>query len=59
MKLSSTLLSAITLGVSLTAVTTATTSCEKKKIKQTIEQGRETENGQQCHPDECAACGMG
>jgi hypothetical protein len=57
MKLSSSLLSAITLGVSITAVTAATTSCEKEKIRQKLEQGRsdDGQNGTQS----CPACGMG
>jgi len=60
MKLSSSLLQAIALGVTV-ATLSATTSCEKeplKKIKKEINDGRN-------HPDdtpqcgECAACGMG
>lgn len=57
MKLSSSLLSAITLGVSITVVAASTTSCEKEKIKQKLEQGRD-DNGQN-NPNDCPACGMG
>jgi len=61
MKLSSSLLQAITLGVSVTAVAAATTSCEKQKIKQNKEQLEQerTEGSDPNNPMECIACGMG
>lgn len=56
MKLSSSLLQAITLGVSVTAVTTIITSCEKQKINQNKEQ---IDNKSHSENDDCPACGMG
>lgn len=58
MKLSASLLQAITLGVSIAAVTAGTTSCEKEKItkRDTTENGRTDDNST---PGTCPACGMG
>lgn len=63
MKLSTSLLQAITLGVSVTAVAAATTSCEKQKIEQKKERTTDTQAGG-CEdtpnsPQCCPACGMG
>lgn len=63
MKLSSTLLQAITLGVSVAAVSAATVSCEKQDIRKKKEQvnedrtGNTNSTGTHCEP--CPACGMG
>jgi hypothetical protein len=62
MKLSSSLLQAITLGVSVTAIATATTSCEKKDLKQNkakISDNRSGESGSTATHTDCPACGMG
>lgn len=63
MKLSSTLLQAITLGVSVATVSVAATSCEKQDIKKKREQVNEnrtnTTNPDGTHCDPCPACGMG
>lgn len=57
MKLSNSLLHAITLSVSLSAIAT-TTSCEKEKMNQTqIDHLEEPERNQNSEP--CPACGMG
>ena len=60
MKLSSSLLQAITLGVTVATLSTVT-SCEKeplKKNKKEINDGRnQPDDNPQC--GECAACGMG
>ena len=61
MKLSTSLLQAITLGVSVTAVAASTTSCEKQQIKKNkaqVEQER-TEGSNPNSPENCIACGMG
>ena len=61
MKLSSSLLQAITLGVSVTAVAAATTSCEKEDIKKNTNTERATssDDNSQTNHDSCPACGMG
>lgn len=63
MKLSSTLLQAITLGVSVTAITAATTSCEKQNIKENKERAAAGKTGGSdstpTHSEPCPACGMG
>ncbi len=63
MKLSSTLLQAITLGVSVATVTAATTSCEKQDIRKNKEQVNDSRSGDTnsttTHCDPCPACGMG
>jgi hypothetical protein len=60
MKLSASLLQAITLGVSVTAVAAATTSCEKEKItKNKQERTLDNDSCPSCPTDPCPACGMG
>ncbi|MNV12872.1 hypothetical protein D3C71_1034930 [compost metagenome] len=63
MKLSSSLLQAITLGVSVTALTATITSCEKEDFSKNKERITNTQSGQPVqnatHPDACPACGMG
>lgn len=63
MKLSTSLLQAITLGVSVTALSAAATSCEKQKIKENQERINDSKTSgsdtNQAHPDSCPACGMG
>ncbi len=57
MKLSTSLLQAITLGISVTAIAATTTSCNKEKIKQKREAQKERNEGSD--PANCPACGMG
>jgi hypothetical protein len=61
MKLSSSLLQAITLGVTVTTLTATATSCEKQKFEQNQER-IDAKTGQPAsnptHSD-CPACGMG
>lgn len=60
MKLSSSLLQAITLGVSVTAVAASTTSCEKQDIKKnTTERATQIDGSKPVNSDPCPACGMG
>jgi hypothetical protein len=60
MKLSASLLQAITLGVSITAVAAATVSCDKEKITKTNqEQGRHGGDSPIPTGEPCPACGMG
>lgn len=60
MKLSSTLLQAIALGVSVTAISAATTSCEKKEVKKNnTERGTQSGDVKKTNTDSCPACGMG
>lgn len=62
MKLSASLLQAIALGVSVTAVTAASTSCEKQNVRKKKEQATESRtNGSNNQPamENCPACGMG
>ena len=63
MKLSSSLLQAITLGVSVTAIASATTSCEKQEIRKKKEQVNDNRSGDSnsgtTHCEPCPACGMG
>ncbi len=60
MKLSSSLLQAITLGVSVTAISAATTSCEKKDIKKNnTERATQSDDSKQTNHEPCPACGMG
>ena len=60
MKLSSSLLQAITLSVSVATLTATTTSCEKDKMERTkVEKAAERANAEQPEPTACPACGMG
>ena len=59
MKLSSPLLQAITLGVSVTAITAATTSCEKEDIKKNTTERAQSDDSNQTNHEPCPACGMG
>jgi len=61
MKLSASLLQAITLGVSITAVSASVTSCEKQKIKTNGQERMHEQPGTHptCPTDPCPACGMG
>ncbi|WP_300359711.1 hypothetical protein [Fluviicola sp.] len=63
MKLSSSLLQAITLGVSVATISAATTSCEKQDIRKKNEQLNEnrtdSSNSTTTHCEPCPACGMG
>lgn len=63
MKLSTSLLQAITLGVSVTALTATVTSCEKEDFSKTKERITNNQSGQPAQninqPDCCPACGMG
>ncbi len=63
MKLSSSLLQAITLGVSVATVSAATTSCEKQDIRKNKEQVNDnradSSNSPTTHCEPCPACGMG
>jgi hypothetical protein len=60
MKLSASLLQAITLGVSVTAVAASTTSCEKQDIKKnTTERATGTDDSHPTNCEPCPACGMG
>lgn len=56
MKLSSSLLQAITLSVTVATTVAVTTSCEKEKIKKE-RVGEQEKSGD--HPVDCPACGMG
>ncbi|HLP55881.1 MAG TPA: hypothetical protein VK151_12680 [Fluviicola sp.] len=59
MKLSTSLLQAITIGVTL-GTATVITSCEKEDVKTQVERNDNgnCEPGDNC-PSECPACGMG
>lgn len=60
MKLSSSLLQAITLGVSVTAAAASATSCEKQDIKKnTTERATQSVGSKPVNCDPCPACGMG
>ncbi|WP_300666673.1 hypothetical protein [Fluviicola sp.] len=63
MKLSTSLLQAITLGVSVTALTATVTSCEKEDFSKNKERITNNQSGQPVqnatNPDCCPACGMG
>lgn len=60
MKLSASLLQAITLGVSVTAVAATTVSCDKEKITKTSqERVRDGGDGPIATGEPCPACGMG
>ncbi len=59
MKLSSSLLQAITLGVSVTAVAASTTSCEKQDIKKNNTERAVSDDSSQINHEPCPACGMG
>lgn len=63
MKLSTSLLQAITLGVSVTAVAASATSCEKQKIKENKERIDDARSGDPSsnptNTEPCPACGMG
>lgn len=60
MKLSSSLLHSMALGIALTTITATTVSCEKEAKKQYIENKRIKQDKTQTAPtDPCPACGMG
>lgn len=59
MKLSSSLLQAITLGVSVATVSAAVTSCEKKEIKKNTERAASSDHSKPNTCEPCPACGMG
>nr|WP_294860780.1 hypothetical protein [uncultured Fluviicola sp.] len=63
MKLSSSLLQAITLGVSVATISAATTSCEKQDIRKKKEQVNDNRSSGSdstaTHCEPCPACGMG
>jgi hypothetical protein len=59
MKLSSSLLQAITLGVSVTAVAASTTSCEKEDIKKNNTERATSDDSNQTNHEPCPTCGMG
>lgn len=62
MKLSSSLLQAIALGVSVSTTAALTSSCEKERISAKKERTTNMHPGTsdpQCPNDPCPACGMG